>query len=151
MTADDLFADPIEAVPDGNPVLCIQREQADKAERSAAIHRTLTTIHPNGHVLELRIIKQSGYRKQILNGYFRDKAKAAKAALEHDADALAIYTTFNPIDEALYALAPDCIRENIKATSDKDVTRRHWLPIDIDPIRAASVSSTDDELKAATV
>ena len=34
-------------------------------------------------------------------------------------------------------------------TADTDILRRHWFPIDVDPVRPSGVSSTDEEHQAA--
>jgi len=59
--------------------------------------------------------------------------------------------TINPVDDALLARQPKntiCVATD--TTSDVNVTRRAWLPIDVDPVRAAGVSATSEEKKLAS-
>lgn len=56
----------------------------------------------------------------------------------------------NPVNEALLARAQNKLNPYSKhTTTDKDIIKRVWLPIDIDPIRPAGVSATDQEHQMA--
>ena len=60
------------------------------------------------------------------------------------------YWTCNPCTDALLARQPkNTIAIAADTTSDNNITRRIWLPIDIDPIRASGVSATKEEKKLA--
>ncbi|HZZ77831.1 MAG TPA: hypothetical protein VFE62_04900, partial [Gemmataceae bacterium] len=57
------------------------------------------------------------------------------------------YYTLNPINPVLLArrrYRVDWVQEG-ELSKDKDILRRRWLLIDVDPIRDAMVSATDDE------
>ena len=63
-----------------------------------------------------------------------------------------LYQITENITEGLQLLARACNRVidwPKAATSDKDITRRVWLPVDFDPARPSGVSATDDELRVA--
>jgi P4 family phage/plasmid primase-like protien len=61
-----------------------------------------------------------------------------------------VYWTINPVHDALLARQPkNTISIASETTTDANITRRIWLPIDIDPLRAAGVSATDAEKKLA--
>ena len=61
------------------------------------------------------------------------------------------YVTINPVNPALQARSANKLKRTQKGggTSDKDILRRRWFPIDFDPVRPTGVSSTDAE-KAAS-
>lgn len=88
------------------------------------------------------------------SGYFTfealDAAVAEIASLDGVAVAPGIYVTMNPVAPALLARAANRIKPRARETTqDKDVVRRRWLLIDVDPVRPAGVSSTDAELAPA--
>ncbi len=85
------------------------------------------------------------------SGYFTyetlDAAVAAIAELDRSGTAPGIYVTMNPVAPVLLARAANRIKLRARETTqDKDVVRRRWLLIDVDPVRPAGVSSTDAEL-----
>jgi hypothetical protein len=54
------------------------------------------------------------------------------------------------VNPALLARSSNKYAVNVKiTTSDQDITRRTWLPIDFDPVRPSGVSSTEAEHEAA--
>ena len=89
----------------------------------------------------------------VVYGYF-DNAKAfgaAAMALEKQ-NAPGIYFTLNPAVPALLARATNRLKaagSKPALTTDKDIACIRWLPIDIDPVRPAGISSTDEELARA--
>lgn len=61
-----------------------------------------------------------------------------------------MYLTLNPVQPDLLARAVNRAKEFSKHTSsDPDVTRRLWLPVDADAKRASGISSTDEEHELA--
>ena len=95
----------------------------------------------------------SNYRSTC-SGYFThdmiDAAVAGIVELDRSAIAPGIYVTLNPVEPALLARAVNRIKSRAReTTTDKDILRRRWLLIDIDPVRPAGVSATDDELALA--
>ncbi len=61
-----------------------------------------------------------------------------------------VFWTCNPVPDALLARQPkNTISFVDAATSDQDVLRRRWIPVDIDPLRPSGVSATKEEKKAA--
>jgi hypothetical protein len=67
-----------------------------------------------------------------------------------DGRGFAVYVTLNPVEPVLIARAQNKVKRYPKATtSDADIARRRWLPLDFDPVRPADVSATDEEKKAA--
>jgi hypothetical protein len=48
------------------------------------------------------------------------------------------------------ARSPNGVEEYCKtSTSDRDIIRRHWLPIDVDPVKPTGISATDCEVASA--
>ena len=89
----------------------------------------------------------------IVYGYFDNAEDFGKAAdgLEA-AKAPGVYFTLNPVNPALLARSANRLqaaKAKSASTSDKDIACIRWLPIDLDPVRPAGISSTDAELKAA--
>lgn len=88
------------------------------------------------------------------SGYFSfdavEKAADEIAALDCAAIAPGIYVTLNPVSPSLLARSANRIKPRARETTqDKDILRRRWLLVDIDPIRPAGVSSTNNELALA--
>ncbi|GAB6286712.1 MAG: hypothetical protein STSR0009_29150 [Methanoregula sp.] len=104
-----------------------------------------------GQCLEVRAITEDG----IASGYF-DSPEELAATVE-TLDGLptvhGIYVTINPVNPALFSRRANRIKMRLgkkdAATADADIERRHWLPIDIDPVRPSGVSSTDAEHETA--
>lgn len=102
-----------------------------------------------GCVAELRVIDAdngNGYTKTY-SGYFNDLDLMAAEAAKFDGKAPAVYFTVNPCSEALLARAANRSRAIKKEplTSDPDICRRHWLLIDVDPVRPKGISATAAE------
>ena len=89
----------------------------------------------------------------VVYGYF-DNAKefgTAAMALEKK-KAPGIYFTLNPAVPALLARATNRLKAagaKPMQTTDKDIACIRWLPIDIDPVRPAGISSTAEQLALA--
>jgi hypothetical protein len=61
-----------------------------------------------------------------------------------------VFWTCNPVNDALLARqTKNTIEFVAETTTDGHITRRVWLPVDIDPIRPSGVSATADEKKLA--
>jgi AAA domain len=100
----------------------------------------LRLFHPVGQVFEVRALDRGCVR--AVTRFFDNPDAAAKFAIECDlAAARGVYFTINP-------LKPDKLNSR-GATRKGDVSRRHWLPCDIDPVRPAGTNSTEAEKNAA--
>ena len=114
------------------------------------IRRALDVLHPDPtDVIELRAIGvRSRQWPSVTSGYFTDRAACAAAAVQLSPLAHGVYVTLNRIKPALLARALNRLRDRDDAsdtTSDHDVQRRLWLPIDCDPARPAGISASDQE------
>jgi hypothetical protein len=107
-----------------------------------------------GDVIEVRglgaRLKGSRYKNGVVSGFFDDPDKAIAALGSLDAFK-GVYATMNPVDRAL--LARRCNRLDFagsgETASDRDVTARRALLVDIDPVRVTGVSATDQEKQSA--
>jgi len=118
------------------------------------IHAGLTQLVEPGTVIELRIPKLFR-RNGTDSGYFDNLRTAAEYAARYDGQAPDVYFTLNPVSSVLLARADNHLRQRTESTtSDTDIIRRRWLPIDCDPKvegrkRPAQISSTEEEHRAA--
>lgn len=62
-----------------------------------------------------------------------------------------VYVTLNPVNPDLLARANNRFKKakSRETTSDKDILRRQWMLIDVDPVRPAGISATDNEKSLA--
>jgi hypothetical protein len=115
------------------------------------ILRALALLAERGPVIELRLLDVHGRGQRIpatMSGYFDDFKLLADNASRYGAAAKGVYVTLNPVNPALLARASNRVRtagKNDSLTSDADITKRRWLPIDLDPVRPSGISSTDQE------
>ena len=109
-----------------------------------SIRRTFEALQKDGEVIEVRII--SG--KATFSGYFRDVDNLIEKLKPFDRLGTAnIYFVLNKINDACYSRQQcECFIQSPKTTtSDGDIKCRDWLLIDIDPVRSAGVSASDEE------
>ena len=120
------------------------------------ITKALPVMVAPGQVFEVRILdpRYGGrrYSPKVILGYFDDLALVPDAlAALHLEGAKGIYITLNPVAPALLARSHNKFVESKggDGVGDKDIITRHRLLIDVDPIRPAGISSSDDEKKLA--
>lgn len=115
--------------------------RADRAE----IERAISLLFEPGDVVEVRIPKT---RASVVAGYFDDLSAMASAIYEADAKYKAggIYYVLNRINPALLGRAYNRLKEYAAhTTADNNILGRRWLPIDLDPVRPAGISSSNEE------
>lgn len=121
----------------------MNQEGAKVASDRAEILRGLMAYHRPGDTFEIRI-PGSG-KLGTISGYFTDFTAAADSVLGR-ADEFAVYVTINPTNPKLIARANNRLKPYAKSTtSDSDIVKLNWLPMDGDPPRPAGIPSTDDE------
>ena len=119
------------------------------------IRLALSLLAEPDQIVELRLLKVQlkGHRMTLtMSGYFDDHSALAAAAAEHCMCSQGAYVTLNPLNPVLLARAANRIRIVGKGdvlTSDMDITRRRWLPLDFDPIRPSGISASQEEHSAA--
>ena len=117
--------------------------------RGARIEEALSFLWKPGKVIELRI---PGTKRGTQAGYFDDPILLKQAALKLDKQGPGIYITLNPVNKVLLARGANRVRAYVKqgeGTSDKEIERRSFFPVDFDAVRPAGISSTDEEHDAA--
>jgi DNA primase len=111
------------------------------------IKTVLDRMFPPGAVFEVRIPKT---RVGTISGYFDDTAIAAALIAKENGKHQAIYVTANPVDPSLLARNHNKFEYGSHTTtSDSEIVSRRWFLIDLDPVRAAGISSTAGELELA--
>lgn len=112
------------------------------------ITKSLKLLKTENEVVELRILKTAN--QGTVSGYFNDYQALAKQAASFDGEVPGIYITLNPVKEEL--LTTNLNRTTNwakKTTSDQDIAKRRFFPIDLDPIRKSGVSATNEEFEEA--
>ena len=113
------------------------------------IGRAISLLFQPGDVVEVRIPKT---RAGVVAGYFDNHQTMTTAIREADTTYRAggVYYTLNRINPALLGRSYNRLRERAEyTTADNNILGRRWLPIDLDPVRPAGISSSDDEHEAA--
>lgn len=114
----------------------------------AELRKALTIMNPENKLFEIRVMKKQ--QKQTISGYFRDVDMAVEGLKKLDLRGFTCYITLNRINDACYGrIQHDQFRVPENTTQDADITMYDWLFVDLDPIRVAEVSSTDEELEHA--
>ncbi|MDP2601894.1 MAG: hypothetical protein Q8S00_04795 [Deltaproteobacteria bacterium] len=121
--------------------------KAGNAANIADIRRTSELLFSVGQVVELR---SPGTTKGVISGYFDDMDALAATATELSGNVPGVYVTLNPFNVTLLARAKNRVINYAKiTTSDKDILRRLWLPIDLDPVRPSGISASEGEHQTA--
>ena len=127
-----------------------KKRKSEKSQLAAdpeEIRRALGILFEPGDVVEIRAFKSS---RCTLSGYDDDFDTLTKDAVRVNQIAGTVYVTLNRIKPALLARRANRYEEFASTTtSDDQVVRRRWLPIDLDPGRPAGISATDTEHDAA--
>src|SRR5437879_3865067 len=113
----------------------------------AEICRALTILFEPEAVVELRVLETE---RGVVSGYFDNREKLVESAAMWSGQGSGVYVTLNVVNPELLARAANRTKEfTKKTTSDSEILRRRWLPIDLDPKRPAGICATDEEHKAA--
>lgn len=115
-------------------------EQTEQRILAAMSH-----LWPASGVVELRVL---GSGRGTISGFYDDTGAFARDAARWSGRSGGVYWTINPVNPALLARASNRLREYVdrgQTTSDQDVIRRRFLPLDLDPVRPAGVGATHRE------
>lgn len=131
-------------------------QSAQQSPRDLILSACRALFAPD-QVVELRILginRSAGRPKGNAAGWFNDLEALANEAARWDArspgEPEGVYTTLNLMHEGCLARSPNKVTEWQKVTtSDRDIIRRHWFPIDVDSIHPVGVSASDGELQDA--
>jgi hypothetical protein len=113
------------------------------------LKRGLALLFTPGDVVEVRIPKT---RAGVVTGYFDDHSALAAAISAADATyrAAGVYYVLNRVNPALLGRACNRLKERADhTTADTNILLRRWLPVDLDPVRPAGISSSEEEHEAA--
>ena len=103
-------------------------------------------------IVEIRVPKAGKFK--TISGYFRvgDGVNLAQNLQKLSGKYDGIYVTLNPCQEALLSRAADRLKYGASiTTADHDILHRVHLLVDIDPVRPAGVSATDEEIAQARI
>ena len=128
--------------------LDFDEDELVEADGTEVIRKALGVVLEPGAVAELRVLKTE--RTKTVSGYFDDFDKLAEAAAQWSGRAPGVYITLNPVLPALLARRANRAKgwaEN--TTTDNQIVRRLWLPLDFDAVRPSGISSTDAQHEAA--
>lgn len=120
----------------------------------AEIHRGLQVYCQQGAVHELRALGTGSDSRVITFGYYDDLDRMVEDAASLSGEAKLVWFSLNPVNPALLERSPNGLRQFARSngdslTSDADIQRRCWLPIDCDPVRPKDVPATNPEEQAA--
>lgn len=89
-------------------------------------------------------------RKNIQSGYFTDAGTMIEALKKISLRESNVYLTLGYVNKACYSrVQRDTFRSKPGTTSDTDIDGYQWMLVDLDPVRSADVSSSDEELDHA--
>lgn len=118
--------------------------------------------HPGGGCTELRLLGAAwdargrlrrasdlspAFAGSTLAGWFEDLDRLCGLVLR--LSGVSAYVTINPVRRDLLARSDHRLSRARHTTRDEDILCLRWLYLDIDPIRPAEISSTEEELCAA--
>lgn len=113
------------------------------------IERALNVLIMDDQITELRAFGRE--KREIVAGFFKYKDVLARRA--HDLDSSGkykgIHITLNPVSPSMYELSPENVTRLYQTTSDKDIVKRVWFPVDVDPVRKSGTSATNEEHELA--
>lgn len=118
-----------------------------------AVRQTLEILHSDSKCFEIRIldVKQGNY-KFTHSGFFNSIEKAIEAIDIFEKSKFTytgIYTTLNPVDDALLARSFNRIKQAKDTAADKNIVKRNWMLVDFDYDRPSGISTTDVEKESA--
>ena len=114
------------------------------------LRKAIEQIHPDGELFEVRIISKIGKKSNVISGYFKDAETLLKKLKTINLENTNVYFTLNQLNEGLFSRQQsETFINGANTTSDNDVDGLNWLFIDLDPKRAAGISSSKEELQNA--
>lgn len=115
---------------------------------SKDVRLAINTLQEPGHVFEVRIIGTS--KREILSGYFKDADTLLGAFENVSLSRRNVYITLGRVkDECFSRAQSERFLQSPQTTSDNEIISYRWLFVDLDPVRPAGISSSDEELRAA--
>lgn len=123
---------------------------ANKYYDETEMRRAITIIKSGCQLSKLFEIRMFDGRKGATVGYFKNIDTMLSCLSKERLEGKSIYITLNEIKDDCYARrASDCFIYGEHSTSDKDISARQWILIDLDPVRSADVSATNEQVLKA--
>ena len=113
------------------------------------IRKAISIMKNQNDLFEVRIVASS---KKNISGYFRDAETCINALrAAHINDNCNVYITLNGIRDECYSRQQrDRFMNNVTpTTTDSDIDLYTWFLVDIDPVRAAETSSSEEQITLA--
>lgn len=119
---------------------------------AADIKKTLSVFKTDNGLHEIRIFNTLNTSENY-SGIFDDEEALIREIQKFDKDPYMIYFVFNEIKDAVRGYPQlNKFLKRVKAVTDENIKYRHWLMIDLDPIREGGVKdipSTNEEKENA--
>ena len=112
------------------------------------VRKAIGVLQEPGGVFEVRVIGTA--KKDIMSGYFKDAETLLKEFDQIDLRRKNVYITLGKIKEECFARAQsERFLKSPQTSSDTEVISYRWFFVDIDPVRSAGISSSQEEIYAA--
>lgn len=115
-----------------------QASVIDNATSVKDCHATLALLTEPGSRFEIRVLPQGKYQRFDATPEGLQEAAEYAARWSDNLSTKGVYVTLNPIGT-----------EPEKAATDACISRRRWLPLDVDPVRPDDTNATKGEYSAA--
>ena len=115
----------------------------------------LRAVFSPGDVFEIRVLDArypNSSWAHTESGYFEySQIDLVPNCLANFASYAGVYVTLNPVNPVLLARAHNRIIKvgRNSTTAEADIIKRNWLLVDVDPVRPAGISATDQEKSLA--
>lgn len=108
------------------------------------LRKAIEQLTPPNKLFEIRII---GKTAKPISGYFRDADHLLKEFEKVDLRRKNVYITLNYLDSSLFSREQsERFVSGVSGTNDDEVKGFRWFFVDMDPVRATGISSSDEEL-----
>ena len=122
----------------------------DKYIDADEVRKAIAVLQEPGGVFEVRVIGTA--KKDIMSGYFRDAEALLEEFVNIDLRRKDVYVALGKIKEECFARAQsEHFLKSPQTSSDTEVVSYRWFFVDIDPVRSAGISSSQEEIYAAEV
>ena len=114
------------------------------------IKKAIRILKPDNELFEVRLIAGT----MVRSGYFNDAETLLSQLREQNLANTSVYITLQRLHKGCearlqYGRFLETGKLKLPTTSDHDITAYEWLPIDLDPVRPAGISSTKAEMTEA--